>query len=409
MKNIILISSFLLIYSLNSFGQLNNDSLFVEAQKNTSNKEYEKALSQAKQILITDITNSDALLLIANIYIWQGDYLSSYIYFNKLYTINPKNQELYDSWLNMLLWSKNYNLILSTTQKAEENGYSNAYNITLKKALAYKGLEEYQNGITEIENNKAFLDSTAIKSLYNELTLLNKKFYLSAFYTFDIFDNGNPSPHQLGYLEFGTKINNNTLVLRQNWAKKFNTNDYQTEIDYYQTFANKEYIYINYGFGYLQNIFPRHRVGLEYYFPLRYKFETSIGGRYLSFPNSEVYIATGSLSKYFNNSFLSIKPFYVFRNNGNILSARVNYRLYGKNDFTYWGIELGYGNSPDDLHLLYTPTANSRLQSYSIKLEKNLLLYDHIIHIAGGYAIEEITNNVYRSKYLGELMITYKF
>ena len=60
-------------------------------------------------------------------------------------------------------------------------------------------------------------------------------------------------------------------------------------------------------------------------------------------------------------------------------------------------------------HLLYTPTANSRLQSYSIKLEKNLLLYDHIIHIAGGYAIEEIKNNVYRSKYLGELMITYKF
>jgi hypothetical protein len=61
----------------------------------------------------------------------------------KLFNIDPRNTELYDSWLNILLWNKEYDELLRTTDIAVSNGYSNEYNILLKKLAAFKNKGDY--------------------------------------------------------------------------------------------------------------------------------------------------------------------------------------------------------------------------------------------------------------------------
>ena len=56
-------------------------------------------------------------------------YNDAKVYINKVYVAKPESQELYDSWLNILLWSEDYKTLLKTTNIAEDNGYDNySYN-----------------------------------------------------------------------------------------------------------------------------------------------------------------------------------------------------------------------------------------------------------------------------------------
>jgi len=154
---------------------------------------------------------------------------------------------------------------------------------------------------------------------------------------------------------------------------------------------------------------------LEYYFKLAPKWEASLGGRYLFYPNSaikDIWIATGNIGVYLKNSWFTLRPFYVIQSDNKSLSFSTKYRLYEDNPQNFWGIEFGFGNSPDDI---YTSTQGSfnQLMSYRIKMEKNSTLSSRSqLFVAAGLVFEEFyVNSIIekRNRFIIDLGYRFKF
>ena len=163
-------------------------------------------------------------------------------------------------------------------------------------------------------------------------------------------------------------------------------------------------MYFNYGYAFDASLFPRHRAGYEYYMPLKNKMEASLGARYMKYVSSEVFITTAHLEKYMGRHWVSFRPFYVMQSSGNSFTLLANYRLYGKNPLNYWGVELTYGNSPDDSRTTLENAVFNNLDAYKIKLERNFMLNSiSDLRIGIGYTREEYITSKYRNRYLVEL------
>ena len=404
---------FLILLAINStiFSQINTDSIFQVALNQAKNNQYSPAIENAKKALSITPDRGDMLVFIANVYSWESKNDSAIIYINKAKTLNYKRDDLYEAWLNILLRTHQSNSLLIACDEATRNKYSNTEDLLKKRALAYSDLQMFDKGIELIElpENKKFLDSKTIDNLYTDLLIRRNKKLISAYYILDMFNGGPTTAAQhLASLGYSFPIGNNNLGFRINYANRFNISGIQLESDFYLKLLNKQYFYFNYGYAFNSVLFPNHRFGFEYYFPLPAKFEASIGGRYLNYPTSNVLIATGHLAKYLGKSWLSVRPFYVYSvkssSNTESFTLIANYRLLGKSELDYWGIELGIGNSPDEIYTTSQTSGFNQSKAYKIKLEKNLIIdQTSDLHIALGYSDEEYTLSQYRNRFTIEL------
>ena len=392
-----------------SFGQTNTDSIFRVAIEQAKNHHYTESINNCKAILKLNPNRTEVIVYIANVYAWDGKYDSAKIYINNALLIDKTNNGAYATWLNVLLWNKEYVNLLNTANIAEANGYENSYDLLIKRLLANKALKNYEEALLIINNseNKDFIDSSQIDNLHKEILLLSKNKLFTISYSLDFFDKN--APQHLIYLDYGLKLKKQTMILRLNYANKFQKKGIQLETDYYRS-LNKGYIYLNYGYAIENALFPKHRIGAEYYFSIIKSLEGSLGGRYLHFQRVDVFISTGSITKYFGNNLVSIRPFYTFKTGSSKQSISLigDYRRYGKNALTYWGIEFGYGNSPDDRLQITNGNENYRLQSYKVKLERNFIVgKTSEMKVMGGYSNEEYYTNKFRNRY--SIEVQYKF
>ncbi len=396
--------------SINIAAQTNIDSLFSVAIKNSQEKNYELAIEKAKLVIDLDSSRNDVRLFIANAYAWNNDYASSKQYISKVYADNPLNNELYDTWLNVLLWNKEYSALLKTIDTAQTNGYNNQYNITLKKALAYQGLKQYNAGINYLNQNSSLLDSSAINYIYLELKKSSSKNTITGYYALDFFDKNSPTPQHLAYIDYGIAKSRNIFIFRLNYANRFNLEDFQPEADLYHIFKNNHYLYANYGFGIKNDLFPQHRFGIEYFFPFGDAYETSLGAKYFIYQNSKATVLTGHIGKYLSNTWLSLRPYYTLQEGSNAFAALFNARMYANNQISYTGIELGYGNSPDDRFVYSQPGETIWLSAYKIKLERNIAIkQSNELRLGVGYVYEEISKDSFRNRYLFEIIFKHRF
>jgi len=398
---------FLFIFFLlfeSAYSQMNTDSIFARAIFSARNKQYDHAISEAHKAILSDPYRADIMVYIANVYSWQEKNDSALLYIRKAQSLNYFKEDLFDAWLNILLRTQQFDALLECCQLAEQNAYTNAENILQKRLIAYAGLKKYDEGISLVKEsvNSNYLQSGIIADLYTNLLLKRNTHVVSAYYTVDLFDIA--TPQHLANVGYSFGLNEHTMLLRMNYANKFQLTDIQVESDFYFQLKYKQYLYFNYGYAINAFLFPRHRAGFEYYFPLKYKAEASIGGRYMYYSNSQVVIASGHLGKYLGKHWLALRPFYVFQKNIQSLSLIADYRIYGKNELDFWGVEMGYGNSPDDRFATTQNAAFSQLHAYKLKIEKNFMLNRvSDIRIGMGYAREEFITSQFRNRYTVEL------
>jgi len=390
------------------FSQVNNDSIFSAAIEHSRNKNYTEALAQANKVLVSDSMRVDVLVFSANVYAWQHKYDKAKTFITRAYTIAKTNEELYDSWLNILLWNNEPEALKKTCLIAESHNYKNKYNMFVKRLLVYQMVKDYKGikAVIEDRKNQEYIDSAQVIQLYEEAVLLSKDNFLSANYSLDFFDNN--QPQHLASLDYSFKTGEDRIIFRVNWAHRYGSNGIQLESDFYKMLKKRKYMYFNYGYSIDNIIFPKHRAGYEFYFPLKNSFEASLGARYLRFPNRNVFITTGHLSKYFGKNWIAFRPFYVIQELGNTFSFSADYRRYSDLPLNYWGIGFGYGNSPDDRFSLTQSNQFFKLNSYKIKLEKNFILFrTNEIKIGAAYNNEEYLSGSFRNRYTIEL--AYKF
>lgn len=411
-KSIHIISTIIILFMANQlFAQINTDSLFMVAIEQSRTDDYDNAIINAKKVLEIHPDRADVAVFIANVYAWDRNYNLAKFYINSAYDLKPISEPLYDSWLNIVLWNAEYQQVLNTADVAEENRYSNEYNLLLKRLIAYKYLNEFDAAADLFKNgeNKDLFDSAQINGLARELIVKSKSHTATAYYSVDLFDNNDPKPQHLAYLDYSFKIKKNTLIFRVNYANRFDENGVQLEADYYQLLKKSKYLYFNYGVSVYNDLFPKHRAGAEFYFPLKRSFEASIGARYMNFTNNDVYTATGHISKYVSYYWIALRPYYTFQEQGNSFSLVANVRRYGRSTLSYWGIELGYGNSPDERYILDPSGDYFNLNSYRIKLEKNFMVgKSDDLKISFGYSYEETAKELFRPRYTVEIIYKHR-
>jgi len=395
----------------NLLAQINTDSLFMVAIEQSRTDDYDNAIINAKKVLEIHPDRADVAVFIANVYAWDRNYNLAKFYINSAYDLQAISEPLYDSWLNILLWNSEYKQVLRTANTAEENRYPNKYNILLKRLIAYKYLNEYDAAADLFKNgqNKELMDSTHINYLARELILKSKKHTATAYYSVDLFDQNDPKPQHLAYLDYSFKIKKNTLIFRANYAHRYHEDGLQLEADYYQLLKKSKYLYFNYGASVYNELFPKHRAAFEFYTPLKKAFEASIGARYIYFPDNNIYTITGHISKYIGSYWLALRPYYTFQESGNSVSLVANARRYGKTTLSYWGLELGYGNSPDERYILDPDGDYFNLNSYRIKLEKNIMVGKaDDLKISFGYTYEETFKSKFRPRYTIEIIYKHR-
>jgi len=396
--------------------QTNVDSLLNVAIQKAHQGKYEESLHDANMALQTDSSRADIYVFVANVYSWSHKNDSALIFIEKAKDMNYLNDDFYSSYLNILLRSNDFQTLSKAGEEAEKNGYSDTKDLLTKQLIAYRETREYEKGIKLVEQDKYkhYLANDTIDQLYTSL-LLNRRTNLVALsYSLDMFDN--IDPHHLVSIGYSKKIaTGNTLAADIYYANRFTKNDFLIELNDYWTIYKKNYLQLGLGYASNANLFPRYRMGIEYFFVPASKWEASLGGRYMNYPNAtnkDVFIVTGNIGNYFGNNWLSIRPFYVLQNDLQSLSVVIKYRLYGKSPMNYWGIEAGVGNSPDDI-LTTSQSSFNELMSYHIKVEKNFKL-NRIsdFNIRMGYMYEQINQNStkqYRNRYMVEAGYKYRF
>ncbi len=394
-----------------AYPQVNTDSLFQSSIDNARDENYDKSIAEARVVLKILPERADVMVHIANVYSWQSKFDSSKIYISKAFMISPFNNELYDSWLNMLLWNEEFAELLRVANIAESNNYENKGNLALKKFIALKETGNYKEGIEYAKTlDNEIINVRGFKEIYNEVYNLTRQNILTAFYSLDFYKKNSPSPQSYAFIDNSFKIRKHTLIPRLSYSKRFEKEDFLLESDYYHLLKNKRYLFISYGIGLKKEVFSNHRAGFEYFFPVIKFFEGSAGCRYMRYDTSNIYILNGHLEKYIHNSWLSIRPYFVFKGDGNAVALVANYRLYLRNPANFWGIEVSYGNSPDDRYVISGMEGIFRLNAYRIRAERNILLnLKNEVKLSLGYSDEEYTDDEFRSRYAAEIFLRHRF
>ncbi|TRX62375.1 YaiO family outer membrane beta-barrel protein [Carboxylicivirga sp. M1479] len=408
-KHILLLGALFLL-ALNCNSQINCDSLFNVAIDHARVKEYSEAIDKASIVVVADSSRNDVRLFIANVYAWQSEYSESKRIIQEVYTASPANEDLYTTWLNVLLWNKEYVQLLKTVKIAVDNQYGNQHNLTMKEALAYKGLKQYSGGIRAINQQSNLLDSADVIDLYKSLMNLDKSNVISLYYKLEVFDQESIDPQHLGYVEYGLNNKREIWILRLNYANRFDLQDFQPEVDWYHNFDNGNYFYANYGFGFGNSLFANHKIGFEYYLPFGKGNEASLGVRYLVFPDEDAVVTTGSISKYIANWWISARPYVAIKDGGYNFTGLLKARLYDNNPINYWGMELSYGNSPDDLYFYSIGKNNEWHDAYRLRLERNMSLGKvNELRVSAGYGHEEIKTGLFRDRFIFDILFKRRF
>jgi YaiO family outer membrane protein len=394
-----------------SLAENNPDILLKSSLEHVQNKDYVQALNLAHQAIALDSTRSDLLIFIANLHGWQHQTDSAVVYLQKAYRLDPGSQELYDSWLNVLLWDKDYQGVLTTSDLAEHQKYKNQYNLLLKRAEAYRGLEKYDQALAVLNNpeHAVYLDSSKVSALRQDLFLLNQRRNISVSYNADWSDAPVNELQQMVGIDFSERFHHTLALVRFNYAHRFGKDGLQIESDVYQNFANKSYLYLNAGVGMNTAVFPTFRAGVEYTFPFLKTYEGSIGARYLQFPNLPVVLLTGQFAKYLHSWWIGVRPFYTVKSNGNALTTLLDVRKYERKTRNFTELELGYGNSPDERLLLENGGQYFGLNAWKIKLSRNFRFrMSDEFKISASYSREERTVGTYRNRIVVECLYQFR-
>ncbi|MFO7938736.1 MAG: YaiO family outer membrane beta-barrel protein [Bacteroidales bacterium] len=376
----------LMVWALSGISQESHpDSLFRQAQASAYASDYARAQMLCEQILAQSPQYHDARILLSSTYAWQGQYDTALVLANRVLQDLPKSLDAIKLKVRIFLWSKNYEKLhryakttLATYPQNEWLLYHKA--LSLEKLTRTKeALEVYQHLLKIQPSHKEATEALErLRHLLrrNRITLQEQ---------YDMFFDAQ-SAWNLASLAYTRETDEGSITARVNHAYRFQRHGFQYELEAYPIFREGTYAYLNYGYA-DNSLFPTHRIGIEPYQRLPLGFEVSAGIRYLKFATTDVPIYTGSLSKYFQNWWVSFRPFFSANGNTQTQSYQFISRYYLQSSFDYIGLRLGSGITPDmpgvDNQLLESSELSTQFTiqaSYQRLVAKRLLLNSYIMY-----------------------------
>jgi YaiO family outer membrane protein len=414
---IILLGLNLFLISYSQEIVLDPDKLYSDARDLAQKKHYPEAREKALLVLKRSPNYHDAQILIARTYAWENKFDSARIELNKAYLIAPEYRDALLAGIDIEYWSGNFDKALKLCDNALIK-YPGDKDFLLKKAqilLAMGKEQEAQEILASVLEQNPY--NYQVNFLLSKLKKYRKR--LIAEHTLDYYSNPQKYLWQCYSLQFQKDEKWGT------WVGKFNlgnlqVNNYdvtqkkyiQFEVDAYPHLSSKSYMYLNYGFS-PGNFFPTHRAGAEYFRSFGSGWEGSAGGRYLNYENGLIkhtFIFTGSVGKYYNSNWFSLRPFLIFNYKEISQVYYLFYRHYLNDINNYIGCAVGYGSSPDETSNRLDQVYMWSFKSYRLRFDIQHKLGDRVILRAMlGNTIEEYLPQTYHYRFDSNIYLAWLF
>jgi YaiO family outer membrane protein len=390
-------------------------SLLVKAREFAFNNGKGQARNICREILARDSTYWDAAVLMGRTYIWDDKYDSARVVLNKVIEQRAGYYDAMDALIDIELYSDNYSGAIKyadlglTYHPKDGNFLYKKARATNKSGNSQKATDLLNQILAADPSNKDaanLLLSIRMDKMVNKLTF--------NYWTYTFSDD---NPWDFGSVSYGRKTKTfGTVTLRYNYAKRFQNDGHQIEIDAYPAIAKGIYMYFSTAISNQKN-FPYTRLSMEPYFKLPASFEFSVGFRYLNFDDNrivtfdanKVMIYTGTIGKYYGDYWFSIRPYLVPGKEAWSKSVSLTARRYLADADSYLSLVVGTGVSPDEKLYAFDPRIYY-LKSNRISLEyQQKFVSRFFLNCGTGYSREEIQAGIKHNRYSFDIGVSYLF
>jgi len=390
------------------------DSLLSKARSFAYSNRKEEARVICRQILSVDSAYWDAAVLMGRTYAWDSKYDSARIVLHLVMKHRAGYYDAVDALIDVELMNDNYlNAIKFADIGLAYHPNDGAFLFKKAKALNYSGKSQEASALlnqllVKEPSNKGASD--LLLKIRND-KLVNKVTINYWIYTFNDVD-----PWSFGSAAIGRKTKTfGTVTLRYNFARRFENNGHQIEVDAYPAIASGIYMYLNMGISNKKN-FPYSRFSMEPYFKLPASFEFSVGFRYMNFDDNriaafdsnKVMIYTGTIGKYFGDYWFSLRPYFTPGKDEWSKSINLTVRRYFADADSYLSLIVGTGFSPDEQQYAFDPGYYLKSNKIAIEYQQKLATR-FFLNCGTGFAREEIRVGTKRNRFSFDLGVSYLF
>ncbi|WP_243743980.1 YaiO family outer membrane beta-barrel protein [Tenacibaculum caenipelagi] len=333
------------VFSQKKIFQGDPDVAFEKARELAFNKQRKEAQDTLRFILTKYPNYLDVRSFLASTYSWDGNYKQARTEFEYILKKDAKRK---NDWVATI----NNELYAELPYKAYE---------LVKKALLYfpddtdllylkaKSEEKFQKPEDALRTLDKIIeiDSNNNKAISYKESLMNTLRFNSVGlnYSMILYNKDERDPSYYSTVRYSRQTKYGSIIAKVNYSRRFDTNNFQYEIDMYPRIVEGLYAYISGGFS-NDALFPEIRYGAELYKTLPYSLEVSLGFRGLKFSETTT-IYTGSIGWYTGNSYWSFRTYITPNDNGTSKSGTLTYRKYYSDADNYFGIAVGVGFSPE--------------------------------------------------------------
>ena len=396
---------FLLLISPVVLAQENNiDEVMRHAKREVEKGNYDAALALTEPLSAKFPENEEIKIYNGRIYSWKKDYNASIKILAPMSDrTNPSSDALL-AIINTYYWSEQFDKCITYCDRylAIE---PNSLDVLRIKVTCLEKLNRDEEALAIIE--KVSITDNSTQAFRGVRTLIGEKAKnaISASYLNISTSNPGQSPLHYGYVEYSHKFTKSALVGRANAGHVNGDTQMLFEADYYQTFAKKNYLYVNGGVSTGETVFPVAKAGVEYYFVPHKKFDYALGVRYMHFETEDVTLLTGQLAYHIGANTIAYRPYYDTTNE--LFSHVLSFQNTNEEKESIIRFELQYGNVP---YLYLYNNLTQPLKSYRAGIQYQRRLGDSFfIRPVFLYEYEEYLPDAYRNRFNVQVILTKRF
>lgn len=335
------------VFSQNKVFKGNPDTAFKVARDLAFNGKRKQAQDSLKFILTKYPNYLDIRAFLASTYSWDGKYDIARKEFKYVIDKDKNRKTDWIAYIKNEQYAEKYNDALLLSENALKL-FPKDPDLLLLKARSQLNRGNREEAFKTVDSAvKIHPDNEALtsykKSLETELRLNTIGISMSVDY-YDLDKNNGRANMYYSTFSFAKQTKYGSINTKINYSNRFETDNYQLEIDLYPRIANGLYAYVSGGWS-NSPLNPTERYGFELFKSLPASLEVSAGFRWLKF-STETTIWTGSLGWYTGNSYWAFRTYITPGDPGASKSGRVIYRKYRSDADNYWTVEAGFGASP---------------------------------------------------------------
>lgn len=363
------------------------DVAFADARKLAFDGKRPEAIGVLKSILVKYPNYDEIRLFLASVYTWDERYKSAKSEYQILITKDYKNLDYWIPYIKNELYDDEPSRAIELTKKALQV-LPGQEELVILKATAERNNNEFQKANQTIKSYlQKFPDSKEAKEFGTSLKETLATNNVSVSYSTDIYSEIYDAMHYYT-LQYGKSTKKGSFAVRYNLNNKFQTYGSQFEVDAYPSITKGMYAYLNLGYS-KSSIFPSVRFGGQLYKSLPKSMEVSVGFRSLKFGEDFTNIYTGSVGKYFGNSFVFAVPYFINSDEGWSKSSTFTYRKYRATADQFLSISAGFGFSPEINRFGFDDSFEPivSLKSQKIDISNNFKLINNKNILGAGFSL----------------------